>query len=72
MSTKAVANHVSSKEVKSGYVMEELEQVSRHDPDHPRVGSRLGVGRPAKKMSLAENGNYRESRYFTRWIDTNL
>ena len=54
MSTKAVANHVSSKEVKSGYVMEELEQVSRHDPDHPGVGSRLGVGRPAKKMSLAE------------------
>ena len=54
MSAKAVANHVSSKEVKSGYVMEELEQVSRHDPDHPGVGSRLSVGRPAREVSLDE------------------
>ncbi len=29
------------------------------------VGFRLVMIRP--KMALAENGNYRESRYFTRW-----
>ena len=54
VSPEAVPDHVCPVRIQALQVVQELDQVSSHHPDHSGVGRRLGVRRPGNMIEIVK------------------